>query len=102
MHTTCVDGNPHFGRTVCLGKCVFLEEDKGQGTSAHVEINVSCRCLHFLKFWFEEVTIGTMLSTAFNHVCMGSCTYLRAIIPGALTSTRLRSAVLDFTLKMLF
>jgi hypothetical protein len=38
--------------------------------------------------------IGTKLFIAFNHVCMGLCTDLRAIIPGALISTRLHSAVL--------
>jgi hypothetical protein len=31
--------------------------------------------------------IGTKQSTAFNPVCIGSCTDLRGMIPGALIST---------------
>jgi tetrahydromethanopterin S-methyltransferase subunit C len=38
--------------------------------------------------------IGIKLFTAFNPVCMGSCTDLCAIISRALTYTRLHSAAL--------
>src|ERR687886_474644 len=35
--------------------------------------------------------IGISVSTALRPVCIGSCTGLRGMIPGALTSTRRRS-----------
>src|SRR3954470_5900755 len=39
--------------------------------------------------------IGIRVSMAFRPVCTGSCTDLRGMMPGALTSTRRRSATLE-------
>ncbi len=43
-------------------------------------------CLFIIISFYLPQPIGTKLSIVFNHVCMGLCTTLRAIIPRALTS----------------
>jgi hypothetical protein len=43
---------------------------------------------------------GIRASMAFRPVCIGSCTDLRGMMPGALTSTRRRSVVLDRALAV--
>ena len=43
---------------------------------------------------------GTSASSALRPVCTGSCTDLRGMMPGALTSTRLRSVAYDRALAV--